>query len=260
MLDQQALVQRNVDTTDLILLVESGGQIIGMTRDELRAYFGRIVARLQTLGVTDAYLNRLPFLERTIFEALIKSNGLPEVAINKIKESSIVLRAVERGKLPLIEEDLAQVRARAADIQRQREALRAWIARGDGSGFESTPDMAVCRNSDIPADFNVSEATVGYGGTSGHKAKGPISAYGPTGSIFARAMYLPGIIATLKPGRIACAMTGNPLSGPLMKTPTRRFCKPTATARPACAFMRRHPERGKFAIGRPLQGPPNCPK
>ncbi len=171
-LEQRERVQRNIENTDLILMVESGGQITGMTREELRAYFGSLVARLTTLGITEAYLSRLSFWKRSAAQVLIDNNMLPDIAIGRLERSSTVLRALEREKLPLIEEDLAQIRAKAAEIQRQREELRAWVARGDGSGFETIPDLTTCRNPDIPADYDVSEATVGYGGSGGYKAKG----------------------------------------------------------------------------------------
>ncbi len=171
-LDQQARVRRNVENPDLILMVESGGQIIGMTRDELRGYFSGLLARAQTLGITEAFMNRLPYWQRTLAEFALASGAGAEAAVETLAQRSIVLRALEREKLPLIEEDLAQIRARAAGIQRQREDLRAAIARGDSSSLDTSLSLDTCRDPNIPADFDVSEATIGYGGSGGYKAKG----------------------------------------------------------------------------------------
>jgi len=171
-LAQQERVRRNVENPELILMVESGGQIIGMTQDEVRGYFSGLLARVQTLGITDAFLNRLPYWKRSLAEMALASGALEESALHTLAQRSIVLRALEREKLPLIEEDLAQIRVRAAGIQRQREELRALIARGDSSNFDTGLSLSVCKNPDIPADYDVSEATIGYGGSGGYKAKG----------------------------------------------------------------------------------------
>ena len=170
LLDQIDQIQRTLNNPNMVFLSDGRGGAHAIHRDALAKIAQGALDAAQVIGLDQAYLETLPFLDRLAMEALIRSDLAIPSAVKFLARDDQNLRRAERKKIAVLEEMLRDVQARAAGVLAARDAsLAPPQPASTADGPASNP---VCLDDSVPVDYLASFHKIGYGAAYGFPVKG----------------------------------------------------------------------------------------
>jgi hypothetical protein len=149
-------------------------------RSEFGDYIDRVTNEIAADILDIDRLNAVSPEERALTLAIFDADALRDLILRYALDNSPKVQASAIETLRVARADLEDIRDRAEKLQAERVALRAAIARGDGSDLvgDGGPTAAICLNESIPVDGWVLPWTLGFGGDATWAYKGNIICQG----------------------------------------------------------------------------------
>lgn len=162
LLDMRRDVEATLSMPDGVLVELPDGDIIAMSRADVRDNTGMLYDMIQHLGISGLIAPLLPPKQQGILRNGVATT-LGRIAAADMVEDFMLqnqetLRQRQRARLAEIEEKLEQARTIAASAISQRDQL---VRQRDAAGVI---DGGVCLDPNVPADRQAMVASRGYGG------------------------------------------------------------------------------------------------